>query len=439
MKLLVDSVLVNPWIPNDPHPQQSEFLTLLTPTGETVKEAFYGGAAGGGKSEALLMAAAQYVESAPYSALLLRRTFADLAQPGAIMDRAHFWWDATQAKWTEETKSWRFPSGSVIKFGHLEHPSALRNYMGAEYQFIGFDELTQFPLEMYRFLFSRLRRSATSQTPLRMRSASNPGGQGHDWVKQRFIVEGDNYGRIFVPARVDDNPSIDKASYIEALNELDPVTRSQFLEGNWDAAQQGTSFKRSWFQLLDARPREFSRLVRFWDTAASAPMPHSDVDWTVGLLMGRLPNNRYVILDIVRLQGTAQDVEATMRVVAKTDRIDYDSRVEICIEQEPGGSGKAMIEHYVTRVLPEYYVRGIRSTGSKIVRAAPLSAQTQAHNVSIVTGTYLSAFFDELDAFPFGSHDDHVDAASGAFRELSQGVQMRPASSRIRQLFNYRG
>jgi predicted phage terminase large subunit-like protein len=404
-----------------------------------VREAFYGGATGGGKSEALLMAAAQYVEVPEYSALLLRRTFADLAQPGALMDRSHEWWDGTSAKWNEETKSWRFPSGAIVKFGHLEHPSALRNYMSAEYQFIGFDELTQFPQEMYTFLFSRLRRRAKLSMPLRMRSASNPGGTGHEWVKQRFIVEGELKARLFVPARIDDNPSIDKASYLESLNELDPVTRAQFLEGNWDAAQQGTSFRRHWFKLLDVKPREFSRLVRFWDTAASAPTPGYKADWTVGALMGRTPQHKYVLLNVVRMQGTPNDVEQTIRVVTRSDAAQYDDTVEVCIEQEPGGSGKAQIEHYITRVLPEYYVRGIRSTGSKIVRAAPLSAQAQAHNVEVVVGPYLGDLFDEIEAFPFGAHDDQVDAFSGAYRELAQGTQMRPASSRVQRLFSYRG
>jgi predicted phage terminase large subunit-like protein len=436
---LIRTVLENPWIPNDPHPQQSEFLTLLTESGDTVREAFYGGAAGGGKSEALLMAAAQYVDVPGYSALLLRRTFPDLAQPGAIMDRSHEWWDRSRAKWSEEQKSWRFPSGAIVKFGHLEHPSALRNYMGAEYHFIGFDELTQFPSNMYTFLFSRLRRRKTQTIPLRMRSASNPGGIGHDWVKQRFLIEGNEKGRIFVPARVDDNPSIDKQSYVEALNELDPVLRAQYLEGNWQAAQQGASFRRDWFDLLEQRPRDFQRIVRFWDFAATAPVPGQKADWTAGVLMGRTERGKYVVLDVVRVQGTPKEIEQIVKTTSRIDDLAYDGRVEIVLEQEPGGSGKAMIEHYVTRVLPQYYVRGIRSTGSKVVRAAPLSGQAQAHNVSIVVGPYLSAFFDELESFPFGSHDDQVDAVSGAYRELSAGTELRPASAHIQSLFSYKG
>lgn len=385
------------------------------------------------------MAAAQYVEVPGYSALLLRRTFPDLAQPGALLDRSHEWWDQTEARWTEDSKAWRFPSGAIIKFGHLEHPSALRNYMGAEYQFIGFDEATQFPLEMYTFLFSRLRKQIGLDVPLRFRAASNPGGIGHDWVKQRFLIEGDEKGRVFVPAKVSDNPSIDEFQYTESLNELDPITRAQLLEGNWDAVAQGTSFRRHWFDpVLDEKPREFERLVRYWDTASTAPSPSQRADWTVGLLMGRLPNKRFVLLDLVRFQGTANDVQAMIRVVSRTDRVQYDDRVEICIEQEPGGAGKGMIDQYVTKVLPEYYVRGIRSTGSKVVRAAPLSAQAQAHNVSVVAGPYLSDFFNELEAFPFGAHDDQVDAASGAFNELASGNELRPASRVLQRLFRYR-
>src|SRR5262245_4227363 len=437
--LLMTTVLANPWIPNDPHPRQADFLTLLTPSGESIREALYGGAAGGGKSEALLMAAAQYAEVPGYSAPLLRRTFPDLAQPGALLDRSHEWWDGTEARWTEDSKAWRFPSGAIIKFGHLEHPSALRNYMGAEYQFIGFDEATQFPLDMYTYLFSRLRKQIGLDVPLRFRAASNPGGIGHEWVKQRFIIEGEAKGRVFVPAKVSDNPSIDETEYTESLNELDPLTRAQLLEGNWDAIAQGTSFRRRWFDpVLDERPREFERMVRYWDTASTAPAPGVKADWTVGLLMGRTPQKRYVILDIVRFQGTPSDVQQTIRVTSRADRMEYDDRVEVCIEQEPGGAGKAMIDLYITKVLPEYYVRGVRSTGSKVVRAAPLSAQVQAHNVSIVTGTYLSDFFNEIEAFPFGAHDDQVDAASGAYTELASGAELRPASNVLQRLFRYR-
>lgn len=414
-------------------------MTLITSSGDTVYEAFYGGAAGGGKSEALLMAAAQYVEVPNYSAIIFRRTFPDLSQPGAIMDRSKEWWANTPAKWNEDQKAWRFPSGAVIKFGHLEHHSALKNYMGAEYQFIGFDEATQFPYELYNYLFSRLRRRRGLEVPLRYRAASNPGGIGHEWVKQRFLIEGDDNGRVFVPASISDNPSLDEYEYRRALSELDPVTRAQLLEGDWSVTGTGANFKRTWFEILDETPREYERIVRFWDTASTAPALNQDPDWTVGVLMGRTPQQQYVIIDIVRDRGTPSFVQELIRTTAAADAQMFENAVEIFMEQEPGASGKFMTEHYQFHVLRNHYFQAIRTTGPKPVRAAAFSAMAQAKNVKIVRKNNLMAFFDEAEAFPFGAHDDQIDAAAGAFNQLTSGGELRPMSPRMRAIFRYQG
>jgi predicted phage terminase large subunit-like protein len=430
--------LENPWIPKDPHPKQAEFLTLITPSGKVTREAFYGGAAGGGKSEALLMGAAQYAEVPGYSAVILRRTFADLAQPGAIMDRSKEWWTGTAAKWNEDKKEWRFPSGATIKFGHFENNSAKNNYMSAEYQYIAFDEATQFPYDTYRFMFSRLRRRRNLLVPLRVRAASNPGGIGHDWANQRFIIEGPENGRVFVPAKLDDNPSIEQDEYRQSLNELDPVTRAQLLEGDWSIMGSGANFRRGWFGILDEKPVQFERIVRFWDTASTAPSLNNDPDYTVGVLMGRCPDKTYVILDVQRMQGTPADVQNLVKTTAQVDAAEYGGAVETYMEQEPGASGKMMIEHYQFYVLAGYYFQGIKHTGPKVVRAASFSSMAQAKNVKIVRGKYLSAFFDELEGFPYGSHDDIVDATAGAFNRLTVGGELRPAGSLLERMFSWR-
>ncbi len=162
-------------------PRQKDFLWL------DCLEAFYGGAAGGGKSSALLMAALQLVDIPGYSAIIFRQTYADLALPGALMDRSFEWLLPTDAKWNATEKKWLFPSGATLNFGYLESENDKYRYRSSEFQFIGFDELTNFTETQYRFLFSRLRRTNSINVPLRMRSASNPGGVGHDWVKTRFV------------------------------------------------------------------------------------------------------------------------------------------------------------------------------------------------------------------------------------------------------------
>ena len=184
-----------------------------------------------------------------YSAIILRRTYRDLALPGASMDRSKEWLTGTSARWNEIQHCWTFPSGAKLQFGYLEAETDKYRYQGAEFQGIFPDELTQFTESQYTYLFSRLRRLKDSSVPLRLWGASNPGGLGHSWVKQRFIVEGGKHGRVFIPALLKDNPHIDQASYIKSLSNLDLTTRKQLLEGSWEAAV-GTMFHRDWFPIV---------------------------------------------------------------------------------------------------------------------------------------------------------------------------------------------
>jgi hypothetical protein len=214
------------YCPHKPHPKQAEFLAL------TCIEAGFGGAAGGGKSDALLMAGLQHIDQPGYAGLLLRRTYADLALPGAIMARSHEWLSGTDAHWNGLEKQWTFPSKATLSFGYCDNDRDRYRYQGAELQFIGIDELTQWPEAWYRYLFSRLRRKKGSSVTPRMRSSFNPGGIGHEWVRRRFI-EAEPGGPVFIPSKLDDNPSLDATEYREALERLDPTTRKQLLEGIW--------------------------------------------------------------------------------------------------------------------------------------------------------------------------------------------------------------
>lgn len=223
------------------------------------KELMYGGAAGGGKSDFILMAALQYVDIPEYASIIFRKTYTDLSLPGALMDRAHLWLDGTDARWHEMDKRWVFPSGATLSFGYLKNELDKYRYQSAEFQFIGFDELTQFPIDDYLYLFSRLRGPADgtkplARVPLRMRSASNPGGTGHAWVKKRFIdKEWDPddpddsperaKARIFIPASLYDNEeNVNVPQYEESLKNLDRQTRKQLLEGDWSARPPGDWF-----------------------------------------------------------------------------------------------------------------------------------------------------------------------------------------------------
>ena len=415
------TVLNNKWIPlthRQPQPdgkglsiKQAEFLTL------TCQEAFYGGAAGGGKSDALLMAALQFAEVPNYNAIIFRRTYNDLALPGALMDRAHEWLDATKAHWDGMSHIWTFPSGATLTFGNLENEKDKYRYQSAEFQCIGFDELTQFLETQYRYLFSRLRRLKDVYIPLRMRGASNPGNIGHDWVKQRFIDEGEKYGRTFIPAHLEDNPNLDQEEYVKSLSNLDPVTRRQYLIGDWSARHTGSIFKREWFEIVGEAPAQ-ARRVRYWDLAATKPESGKDPDYTVGLKLAE-KDGIYYIEDIKRDRLIPSQVEALILQTAQLDG----SSISIFMEQEPGSSGVNLIDYYARKVLNGYAFRGNKTTGDKTSRANPVSSAAEAHNIKIIHSDHVGDFLDEIEAFPEGSHDDQVDALSGAFEQLHRIVK----------------
>lgn len=233
--------------PHRPNAKQARFLAL-----DDVEEVMYGGAAGGGKTDALLMAAVQYAHVPGYSALILRREMVDALQPDSILFRAHTWWDQI-ARFSPKTNTFTFPSGATITFGHMQHERDKLRYQGSAFQFIGFDELTHFTETQYLYLFSRLRRLVGMNVPLRARAATNPGGPGHSWVKSRFVSDDAErclvdgiYDRVFyvgdrafVPARVEDNTAMDLPSYLKNLDKLDPVTRARLKLGDWRAAEEG--------------------------------------------------------------------------------------------------------------------------------------------------------------------------------------------------------
>lgn len=366
------------------------------------------------------MGAAQYLDVPGYSALILRRTYSDLALPDAIMDRSHQWWRGTGAHWNDTLKVWTFPTGAksdpaTVTFGFLQTEADKYRYQSAQFQYIGFDELTQFSESQYLYLFSRLRRLYGHDVPLRMRSASNPGGIGHDWVKQRFLIEGKLRGRVFLPASLDDNPFLDKEGYKQSLMNLDPLTRAQLLNGDWSARSQGSKFRREWFAILDGLPIfEEKRTVRYWDLAATPEKEGEDPDWTCGVKASLIDGVIY-IEDVRRIRGTSQQAESLIKQTALEDGLD----VEVCMEQEPGATGLMVIDHYARGPLLGYTFRGKRTTGNKQIRAIPMSSAAELGNVRLLARPWVGDLLDELEAFPNGRHDDQVDAASGAFAALT--------------------
>lgn len=453
--------IVEPYFRHIPHPTQQVFLGL------SAKEALFGGAAGGGKSDALLMAALQYVDVPGYAALLLRRTWPDLVLPGAIMDRAIQWLSGTPARKHDGGRHWTFPSGAKLQFGYLQNDDDKYRYQSAEFQFVGFDELTQWKdEETYNYLFSRMRRPKIAcitckstlarirdtngkiafihtedgaeakcpntfpdpkvlaqykpakdgigifDVPLRMRAATNPGGRGAHWVKDRFInPKTKRRGTIFIPSRLTDNPSLDQKSYKEQLEFLSEVDKQRLLNGDWDITEGGDMFERGDFVPVDGPAPAKAKRVRFWDMAASENMG----DYTVGVL-GAMWEDKFYIEHVVRAQRRPHEVEKLVYNTANMDGIN----VHVRMEQEPGSSGKAIIDSYKRHVLPGFNFDGVKTTGSKSARASALATYAKKDQlVLMVREQWCRAFLDEVEAFPNGAHDDQVDAVAGAFNYLN--------------------
>lgn len=395
-------------------------------------------------SDALLMAALQYVDVPNYSAIIFRRTFQELSLSGALMSRAHEWLypyrKDKEVHWSENTKTYTFnKTGATITFGYLEHPNDKYRYQSSEFQFIGFDELTEFDEESFKFLFSRLRRLSESKIPLRVRAASNPGGLGHDWVKERYLIEGPSKGRIFIPASLGDNPSLDKEGYIDSLQELDPVTRAQLMEGNWEIKHGGNMFKSDWFEIISKNelPEGYRNRVRYWDLAATDPTKRKKKSsykpaYTVGLLLSE-HKGTYYIEDVVRLQKRSKEIESVVKSTAEMDG----KYVDIWMEEEPGSAGKNNTEHYGNDVLKGYTFRSQKESGSKVLRANPVSAAAERGQVKLVRGRWNKPLLEELELFPDGRYKDQADALSGAYDKLHTRPNYRLAPTDVGEELSY--
>ena len=249
----------------EPQPKQKAFMLRKE------YEALYGGAAGGGKSDALLVEALRQVDIPHYRGLILRKTYPQLTE---LIDRSQALYGSAfpRARYNAGAHVWAFPSGAKIYFGSMQHSSDRTNYQGKRYDFIAFDELTHFSWEEYSYMYSRNRPSKSPRDPRKtrvyMRATTNPGGIGHGWVKARFIdpapplttivedteirlPEGGTThikrDRVFVPATVFDNQILlnENPEYLGSLALLPEAERDALLYGEWDTftGQYFTEFR----------------------------------------------------------------------------------------------------------------------------------------------------------------------------------------------------
>jgi len=214
------------------------------------KDVLYGGAAGGGKSYAMIIDPLRYCHKKAHRALILRRSMPELRE---MIDKSRELYPQAfpGAKFREVEKLWNFPSGAKVEFGFLERDADVYRYQGQAYSWIGFDEITHLPTEFsWNYLASRLR-TTDPEIETYLRCTANPGGVGSHWVKNRYILPAehnssflgkDGLTRKFIPAKLADNPYLaEDGVYEQMLKSLPPTQRQQLLEGNWDVAE-GAAF-----------------------------------------------------------------------------------------------------------------------------------------------------------------------------------------------------
>jgi predicted phage terminase large subunit-like protein len=424
----------------------------------------YGGAAGGGKTVGLILEPLRHVgEVANFAAVFFRRTTPQITNPGGLWDESQNFYPWLGGKPHLGMREWRWPRGGKIKFSHLQFDSTVYDWQGAQIALICFDELTHFTAHQFFYMVSR-NRSTCGVKPY-IRATCNPDADSWVadflawWIDQQSglpiperagvlrhyirvadkIIWADRPEELvqdlpqspdlppniepprpisvtFIPATVFDNPALLQVNpdYLAFLLSLPTLERERLLGGNWKIRPAaGLYFKREWCAVVDEVPTDLD-VVRYWDLAATEKTELNDPDWTVGIKLGRDHDGGYWLLDMVRRRANPGDVERLLLNTAAQDG----TGVRIGFGKDPGQAGKAQAFHLV-RALSGFSVIPAPESGDKLTRFGPFSSQCRAGNVKIRRGSWNEELFRVLEGFPDLSHDDEVDACSGALEMLN--------------------
>lgn len=448
--------------PNMLEPQAGPQTMFMASSADIV---IYGGAAGGGKTYALLLEMLRHKDIKNFGAVIFRKNFTQITAEGGLWDSSVKLY--TQVPDAEQRKSpklhWKFKGGKLT-FAHLDREEDLQAWQGTEIAYLGFDELTHFSRHQFLYMLSR-NRSTCGVKPY-VRATCNP--DSDSWVadfvswwinqdtgypiKERsgvvrymcvindVIYWGDtpedlasNHGInpeecksvTFIASKLEDNKILMKSdpSYLSNLKAMTEVDMERLLYGNWKIkAQAGRYFKRTQIPIdgyYEKIPDDVIYWCRAWDLAATDEDENGDADYTAGVLIGLRKNNRYIVADVINKQVKAGDVEKLIRMTAISDRKKYGFSYRVRIPQDPGGAGKIVAKQYLNG-LSGFDVKAEPVSGSKELRATPFAAQWQNGFVDVLIAEWNEMYFSQLESFPESKHDDMVDASSDAFNELTE-------------------
>lgn len=384
-------------------PQPGPQTLLLTCP---VEDILFGGARGGGKSDALLGDWLSHAGGAGGNArgIILRRAMPQLEE---IIARSHELFPQLGARWIAGNKTWRMPDGSTLKMRWLERDADAANYQGHQYTWIGIDEAGTWedpgPIDKLR---------ATLRSPhgvaCVMRLTANPGGPGHQWLKERYVQpappltpffdEVRRVHRVFIPSKVKDNRKLLEAdpNYIDRLKSSGPewLVRA-WLDGDWDASAGDSFFTEAALLDDEGNPVDLTwrtdQVFAVIDTALKDSLEH---DGTAVIFFARSKRAGYplVILDydILQIQAALLDdwlptINARCEEMARKTQA-REGNAGLWIEDK--ASGIVLLQQAVRRGLPAFPIDGALTAQGKEGRALNVAGHVYTGNVKLTRHAY---------------------------------------------------
>jgi len=426
----------------------------------------FGGAAGGGKTYALLLEPLRHVNNPEFGAVIFRRTIPEITHEGALWDESKRIYPFLGGNGNENEKQFRFQSGAKITFSHMQREDDKESWKSSQIPLIEYDQLETFTESQFFYMLSRNRSTCGVKPYVRATANPEPGWLADfmDWWigdngyaipsrsgKIRWMIRendktywSDDQDQLqkehpdstpksvtFILSTVYDNKILLKKDpqYLANLQALPYIDRERLLGdakrgGNWKIKPSaGKIFNRAWFEIVDAVPSG-GRIVRFWDFAATEKeltraKKSDDPDYTSSC-KGKIMNGITYIMDVTNDRLSPARTDDHLKNISEQDRTEAKKNGEgyaVRFEQEGGASGKRDAWNIISK-MQGFDIQAVPSHNDKITRAKPMAAQALAGNVKLLRGAWNEEFLVQLHGQPDLPHDDMMDSSSGMYNEL---------------------